>query len=105
MQQTELLPIIHEWISTGSGDADALAVAICNQEQKKKEPRALTPIQEAHANGVRFGRPKLKENDRFALVVARWRDGEMSAVEAFRSLGMSKNTFYRRVKELEASGD
>lgn len=34
----------------------------------------------------------------FDNVVARWRDGKITAVEAMRSLGLSKSTFYRLVK-------
>ena len=34
----------------------------------------------------------------FDRVVAQWRSGEITAVEAMRTLNMSKTTFYRRVK-------
>ena len=36
----------------------------------------------------------------FDRVVAQWRSGELTAVEAMRTLNMSKTSFYRRVREL-----
>ena len=36
----------------------------------------------------------------FDRVVAQWRNGEISAVEAMRTLMLSKTTFYRKVKAL-----
>lgn len=36
----------------------------------------------------------------FDRVVAQWRNGEISAVEAMRTLKLSKTTFYRKVKAL-----
>lgn len=36
----------------------------------------------------------------FDRVVDKWRNGEITAVEAMRTLHMSKTTFYRRVKEV-----
>lgn len=44
----------------------------------------------------------------FQEIVARWRRGELTAAEASRRLGMSKATFYRKVKEgprSEATGN
>lgn len=107
MITTDLVPVIKEWISTGSQDADDLARMIGeawrNEQREKTQAKLKTGLAGAIANGVKFGRPKVSANDRFIQTVARWRAQEMSAVEAFRSLGMSKNTFYRRVKELESA--
>ena len=40
----------------------------------------------------------------FQEIVARWKRGELTAVEACRRLGMSKATFYRKVKGKPRSG-
>lgn len=48
----------------------------------------------------RMGRPSIKTGDEFSAIVKRWRDGEMTAVEAMKAAGMTKATFYRKVKEL-----
>lgn len=34
-------------------------------------------------------------------VAHQWREGELSAVQAAKKLGMSRATFYRRVKDLQ----
>lgn len=41
----------------------------------------------------------------FQEMVIRWKRGEITAAEACRRLGMSKATFYRKVKEKPHSGD
>lgn len=50
------------------------------------------------ANGVYKGRKSLQPPE-FEKVTAKWRNGQITAAEAMRQLGMSKSTFYRRVKE------
>ena len=55
------------------------------------------------ANGTYSGgRPTVKvDKKRFAAVYDRWKSGEITAAAAFKELGMTKTTFYRRVKEYE----
>ena len=43
---------------------------------------------------------KAVEIPNFDVVIAQWRNGEITAVEARQKLKMSKTTFYRRVKEM-----
>lgn len=52
----------------------------------------------------RMGRPSLKTSGDFSEIVAQWRRGEFSAVEAMKRAGMSKASFYRKVKETEKAG-
>lgn len=47
----------------------------------------------------RMGRPTIIPGDGFDAIVKEWKDGKITAVEAMRRAGMSKATFYRRVKE------
>lgn len=42
---------------------------------------------------------KVKQSPDFDRVVAQWCNGEISAVEAMRTLKMSKTTFYRRAQQ------
>lgn len=54
-------------------------IAIAKQQGKYKGRKAIQP-------------------PNFDRVVEQWRCGEITAVEAMKMLGMSKSTFYRRVK-------
>ncbi len=47
----------------------------------------------------KYTRRKAKQLPDFDKVVAQWRRGEITAVEAMRTLKMSKTTFYRRVQQ------
>jgi DNA invertase Pin-like site-specific DNA recombinase len=48
----------------------------------------------------RMGRPKAKACDNFQVIIKEWKQGNITAVEAMRRAGMSKATFYRKVKVL-----
>lgn len=50
----------------------------------------------------RMGRPEIKPCDNFAAIVKEWQDGNITAVEAMRRAGMTKATFYRKVKTMTA---
>lgn len=49
----------------------------------------------------RMGRPAITPNSEFEGIVKEWKAGVMTAVEAMKRAGMTKATFYRKVKELE----
>lgn len=53
----------------------------------------------AKEDGKYTGR-KPKEYDNLAQTVRDWRSGHLTAVAAMRKLGMSKSSFYRRVKSI-----
>ena len=53
------------------------------------------------ARGVRIGRPRLVMPEGFSKMVRAWRRGKCTALEAARELGVSRSTFFRRVRELE----
>lgn len=53
----------------------------------------------AKANGTYKGRKPICHPE-FRKVVAMWRKGELTAVEAMKRLGMKPSTFYRKVKEV-----
>ena len=48
----------------------------------------------------RMGRPEIQPCADFASIVKDWQDGKMTAVEAMKQAGMTKATFYRKVKAL-----
>ncbi len=63
--------------------------------QRQKEGIAI-----AKQEGKYKGRKPLERTGQDA-VMASWRNGEITAVEAMRTLKMSKTTFYRRVNQME----
>lgn len=63
--------------------------------QRQKEGIAI-----AKANGKYQGRKKI-QNDRFDEIYEKWKNNEMTAVQAMKLLNYSKTTFYRRVKEMK----
>ena len=49
----------------------------------------------------RMGRPEIQPCADFAAIVKDWQDGKMTAVEAMKLAGMTKATFYRKVKAIQ----
>ena len=63
---------------------------------KKRQEQGIAAAKE---RGVRFGRPEIVTPDDFPQIVNRWRNGEIPYKEALLLSGMSKTTFYRRIKK------
>ena len=49
----------------------------------------------------RMGRPEIQPCADFVSIVRDWQNGKMTAVEAMKQAGMTKATFYRKVKALQ----
>lgn len=74
--------------------------AMAELERESILERQREGIAIAKENHVYQGRQKMKINkDLFIAVVKRWRNAEITAVEAMKQLNLKPNTFYRRVKE------
>ena len=71
--------------------------AVAELEREYILQRQREGIAIAKANGVYKGRKPIQPPD-FEKVMARWQRREITAAEALRQMGMSKSTFYRRVK-------
>ncbi len=76
--------------------------AVAELEREYILQRQREGIAIAKEQGKYTGR-KATQPANFDRVVTQWRRGEITAVEAMRTLKMSKSTFYRRVKELPSS--
>lgn len=71
--------------------------AVAELEREYILQRQREGIAAAKDMGKYTGR-RAKEYADFDKVIARWRKGEITAAKAMKDLGMSRSTFYRRVK-------
>ena len=67
-------------------------------KQRQKEGIAI-----AKTNGKQFGRPKIEISQEFIQEYRIWKKGKQSVTSAIKKLGLSRATFYRKVKEFEES--
>ncbi|RXZ77266.1 recombinase family protein [Paenibacillaceae bacterium] len=74
---------------------------VAEQERKKNKQRQREGIDVAMNAGIQFGRPKKGITPEFMRQYEAWKNGEITATAAYKALGISDNTFYRRVKEIE----
>lgn len=73
--------------------------AVAELEREYILQRQREGIAIAKQNGVYRGRKPI-ERPEFRQVVAQWRKGRLTAVEAMKRLNMKPSTFYRKVKEV-----
>lgn len=75
--------------------------AMATLERESILERQREGIQIAKENGAYKGKPKMSiDEEKLRDVAIKWRNGELKAVEAMEIVGLKKNTFYRRIKEL-----
>lgn len=72
--------------------------AVAELEREYILQRQREGIAIAKEQGKYTGRKATQPPD-FDRVVSQWRTGEITAVEAMRTLKMSKTTFYRKVNQ------
>ena len=77
---------------------------MAQQELEKRAKRQTEGIIEAQKKGIKFGRQPIQLNEsKFMTVYNSWKAAEINARQAMNILGIKPNTFYRRVKEYEAT--
>lgn len=76
---------------------------VAQTERENIRVRQREGIDAAKTRGVRFGRPRIGLPTDFAEIAKRWRQGDFTAWDAARKLGISRTTFFRRVRELEGA--
>lgn len=72
---------------------------VAENERSNIRKRQAEGIAAAKARGIRFGRPGIQVPEYFGQVVTAWEKKEISIQEAVKECGMSKATFYRRLRE------
>lgn len=77
---------------------------MAQQELEKRAKRQTEGIIKAQKKGIKFGRQPIQLNEsEFMTVYNSWKAAEINARQAMNILGIKPNTFYRRVKEYEAT--
>ena len=71
--------------------------AVAELEREYILQRQREGIAIAKDNGVYKGRKPIQPPE-LEMIMAKWQRGKITAAEAMRQLGMSKSTFYRKVK-------
>lgn len=73
---------------------------IAENERQSIKIRQRQGIDAAKMRGVVFGRPKKALPENFPDIAKKWKEGELSLDKAAELSGVSKPTFYRRIKQL-----
>lgn len=74
--------------------------AMAELERESILQRQREGIEIAKEQGKYKGKPKKTvDKERFCEICGEWRDGKITAREAMERAGLTRNTFYRRVKE------
>lgn len=78
-----------------------LYATMAQAEIEKKEKRQQEGIAAKKARGEweEYGRPRAQKPSNWVEVVARWKNGEISAVKAMELTNLKKTTFYKLLKE------
>ena len=71
---------------------------IAEQERLTIHQRQAEGIAAAKAKGKYLGRPRIELPDNWDDVYSEWKDGNISAVEAMKILGIKKSSFYKMVR-------
>lgn len=72
--------------------------SIAEQELLKTKRRQREGIDAAKAKGKHLGRSSVKLPENWDAVIAEWKAGNITAVEAMQKTGLKKTTFYKLAK-------
>lgn len=85
-----------------------LLAAFAEKERNDIRERQAEGIAAARRQGKHLGRPRISyhtmsddEKTLFKTQYSRWRDGDQTAVQTMKNIGLKKSTFYKVVKEYE----
>ena len=76
---------------------------VAQSERESIRQRQAQGIAAARARGVQLGRPRLPLPDNFPSILQAWESRQISTEEVLSMTGMSRTTFYRRVREIQAA--
>lgn len=78
---------------------------VAQNERENIRKRQAEGIAAAREKGIQFGRPKLAAPMDFGVIVKQWENKKISMKEVQEQCGMSRATFYRKMKEYKLDGD
>ncbi|RAS75800.1 recombinase family protein [Priestia endophytica] len=76
---------------------------MAEEERDRIRKRQREGIDAALKDGISFGRPKAQVNQEFIEAYNRWRNKEITAVQAMKEANVKKTTFYKLVKKHEST--
>lgn len=76
-----------------------LLLYVAQTEREKIKTRQRQGINNALAQGVKFGRPKIEKQDNFNEIISQWKNKDITDRQAMRLLNLKPNTFYNMVNE------
>lgn len=74
---------------------------VAEKERNSIRERQRQGIETAKAKGRHLGRPNTPFPEQWQNVYTEWKNGEITAVTAYKTLGLTKTTFYKLVKQYE----
>ncbi|MDR2727814.1 MAG: recombinase family protein [Chitinispirillales bacterium] len=72
---------------------------VAHSERDNIKKRQAEGIKAARERGVRFGRPVKYTSDNFGMLVKAWERGNLTFEAVLEQTGLTKPTFYRRLRE------
>jgi len=73
---------------------------VAETERNFQRQRQAEGISAARRRGTRFGRPHKKTPTNFGAIIEQWKQGEFGLTEALQKTGLTKSTFYRRLRDM-----
>ncbi len=72
---------------------------VAQSERENIKKRQAEGIAAAKAKGVKFGRPEILTPDGFDKYISKWEKGQITTSEILKITGLTRSTFYRKVRE------
>ena len=72
---------------------------VAENERESIRQRQLEGIEAAKERGGQFGRPVVPAPEDFPAIISEWESGQLPFAEALAQTGLSRGTFYRRLRE------
>ena len=72
---------------------------VAENEWESIRQRQSEGIEAAKERGVQFGRPVVPAPEDFPAIISEWESGQLPFAEALAQTGLSRGTFYRRLRE------
>lgn len=76
---------------------------VAENERETMKQRQTEGIRIAKQKGIKFGRPPLEIPNDFVEIVKQYRDGRITSNQAVQKSGLTRGTFYRKMKIIEES--